>query len=84
MICYICRGGKIWICVFLDKLVIMRAVEICMGFGKGVFEYWVVVVKLGCIMFELGGVVEEIVCEVMCLVLFKLLIKIRFIVCEED
>lgn len=62
----------------------MRAVEICMGFGKGVFEYWVVVVKLGCIMFELGGVVEEIVCEVMCLVLFKLLIKIRFIVCEED
>lgn len=68
MICYICWGGKIWICIFFDKLVIMCFVEIWMGFGKGFLEYWVVVVKFGCVMFELVGVFEEVVWEVMCFV----------------
>ena len=81
---YIRRGGKIWIRVFPDKPVTMRAAETRMGSGKGAPEYWVAVVKPGRVMFELGGVVEEIAREAMRLASFKLPIKTRFIVREED
>ncbi|MDE5071481.1 MAG: 50S ribosomal protein L16 [Trichodesmium sp. St5_bin8] len=81
---YIRRGGKIWIRVFPDKPVTMRAAETRMGSGKGAPEYRVAVVKPGRIMFELGGVVEEIAREAMRLASFKLPIKTRFIVREED
>ncbi|MCL2934476.1 MAG: 50S ribosomal protein L16 [Trichodesmium sp. MAG_R03] len=81
---YIRRGGKIWIRVFPDKPVTMRAAETRMGSGKGAPEYWVAVVKPGRIMFELGGVAEEIAREAMRLASFKLPIKTRFIVREED
>lgn len=81
---YIRRGGKIWIRVFPDKPVTMRAAETRMGSGKGAPEYWVAVVKPGRVMFELGGVAEEIAREAMRLASFKLPIKTRFIVREED
>jgi len=81
---YIRRGGKIWIRVFPDKPVTMRAAETRMGSGKGAPEYWVAVVKPGRIMFELGGVTEEIAREAMRLASFKLPIKTKFIVREED
>ncbi len=80
---YIRRGGKIWIRVFPDKPVTMRAAETRMGSGKGAPEYWVAVVKPGRIMFELGGVAEEIAREAMRLASFKLPIKTKFIVREE-
>ncbi|MCL2936822.1 MAG: 50S ribosomal protein L16 [Trichodesmium sp. St15_bin1_1] len=81
---YIRRGGKIWIRVFPDKPVTMRAAETRMGSGKGAPEYWVAVVKPGRVMFELGGVAEEIAREAMRLASFKLPIKTKFIVREED
>jgi large subunit ribosomal protein L16 len=55
-----------------------------MGSGKGAPEYWVAVVKPGRVMFELGGVAEEIAREAMRLASFKLPIKTKFIVREED
>ncbi|MEB3343575.1 50S ribosomal protein L16 [Okeania sp.] len=81
---YIRRGGKIWIRIFPDKPVTMRAAETRMGSGKGAPEYWVAVVKPGRIMFELGGVAEDIAREAMRLASFKLPIKTRFIVREEE
>lgn len=39
-----------------------------MGKGKGNFDYYVVEVKLGCIMFEFDGVFCEVVVEVLWLV----------------
>ncbi|MEM1169540.1 MAG: 50S ribosomal protein L16 [Cyanobacteria bacterium P01_H01_bin.35] len=80
---YIRRGGKIWIRVFPDKPVTMRAAETRMGSGKGAPEYWVAVVKPGRIMFELGGVAEDIAREAMRLASYKLPIKTKFIVREE-
>jgi large subunit ribosomal protein L16 len=47
---YIRRGGKIWIRVFPDKPVTMRAAETRMGSGKGSPEFWVAVVKPGRIL----------------------------------
>ena len=76
---YIRRGGKIWIRIFPDKPVTMRAAETRMGSGKGNPEFWVAVVKPGRIMFEMSGVSEEIAREAMRLAAFKLPIKTKFI-----
>lgn len=53
-----------------------------MGKGKGVVEYWVSVVKFGCVMFEVVGVIEEQVKEVFCLVGYKFFIQIKMVKCE--
>ena len=42
---YVKRGGKIWIRIFPDKPVTMRAAETRMGSGKGNPEFWVAVIK---------------------------------------
>ncbi|NJN29072.1 MAG: 50S ribosomal protein L16 [Synechococcales cyanobacterium RM1_1_8] len=76
---YIRRGGKIWIRIFPDKPVTMRAAETRMGSGKGNPEFWVAVVKPGRIMFELDGVTEEIAKEAMRLAASKLPIKTKFL-----
>ncbi len=54
------RGGKVWIRVFPDKPVTQKPAETRMGSGKGNPEFWVAVVKPGRILFELGGVGEEL------------------------
>lgn len=77
---YIRRGGQIWIRIFPDKPVTMRPAETRMGSGKGNPEFWVAVVKPGRILFEIGGVSEEIAREAMRLASFKLPIKTKFIV----
>ncbi|GFE71593.1 50S ribosomal protein L16 [Chroococcus sp. FPU101] len=81
---YIRRGGKIWIRIFPDKPVTMRAAETRMGSGKGSPEYWVAVVKPGRIMFEIAGVPEETAREAMRLAAQKLPIKTKFIRREEE
>lgn len=77
---YIKRGGQIWIRIFPDKPVTARPAETRMGSGKGAPEYWVAVVKPGRIMFEIGGVAEDIAREAMRLAQFKLPIKTKFVV----
>ncbi|VEJ36051.1 50S ribosomal protein L16 [Aedoeadaptatus ivorii] len=76
---YIRRGGNIWIKVFPDKPVTEKPAETRMGSGKGSPEYWVAVVKPGRVLFELGGVSEEVAREAMRLASMKLPIKTRFI-----
>ena len=77
---HIKRGGQIWIRIFPDKPVTARPAETRMGSGKGAPEYWVAVVKPGRIMFEIGGVAEDIAREAMRLAQFKLPIKTKFVV----
>jgi large subunit ribosomal protein L16 len=76
---YIRRGGKIWIRIFPDKSVTMRPAETRMGSGKGNPEFWVAVVKPGRVMFEIGGVPEDMAREAMRLASHKLPIKTKFI-----
>jgi len=80
---YLRRGGKIWIRIFPDKPVTMRAAETRMGAGKGNPEYWVAVVKPGRIMFEISGVNQDVAQEAMRLAAQKLPIKTKFLVREE-
>lgn len=81
---YIKRGGKIWIRVFPDKSVTMRAAETRMGSGKGNPEFWVAVIKPGRIVFEIAGVSEEIAREAMRLASFKLPFKTKFITKDSE
>ncbi len=57
---YLSRGGQIYIRVFPDKPVSARPAETRMGGGKGAVDHWVAVVKRGRILFEIGGVEEEV------------------------
>ena len=81
---YIRRGGKVWIKIFPDKPVTEKPAETRMGSGKGSPEYWVAVVKPGRVMFEIGGVSEELAREAMRLAMHKLPIKCKFVKKEEE
>lgn len=80
---YTKRGGQVWIKIFPDKSVTMRAADSRMGSGKGTPEYWVAVVKPQRVMFEIAGVPEEIAREALRLASHKLPIKTK-IVKRED
>ena len=73
------RGGKVWIKIFPDKPVTSKPAETRMGSGKGSPEYWVAVVKPGRIMFELGGVSEEVAREALRLATHKLPLKCKVV-----
>ena len=73
------RGGKVWIKIFPDKPVTSKPAETRMGSGKGSPEYWVAVVKPGRVMFEIGGVSEEVAREAMRRAGHKLPCKVKFI-----
>ena len=76
---YTKRGGQVWIKIFPDKPVTEKPAETRMGSGKGSPEYWVSVVKPDRILFEIGGVSEEVAREAMRLAMHKLPIKCKFV-----
>ena len=71
------RSGKLWVRLFPDKPVTFKPAETRMGKGKGTPEYYVAVVKPGRMLFELGGVTEQLAREAMTLAARKLPIKTR-------
>jgi large subunit ribosomal protein L16 len=73
------RGGKVWIRVFPDKPITAKPAETRMGSGKGAVDHWVAVIKPGRIIFEIGGVSEEVAKEAVRLAGHKLPVQTRFI-----
>ena len=73
------RGGKVWIKIFPNKPVTSKPAETRMGSGKGSPDFWVAVVKPGRVMFEIGGVTEDVAREAMRLAGHKLPCKVKFI-----
>ena len=69
--------------IFPHKPITEKPAETRMGSGKGSPEYWVAVVKPGTVMFEIGGVSEELAREAMRLAMYKLPVKCKFIKKEE-
>nr|QJQ79997.1 ribosomal protein L16 [Austrocallerya megasperma]UWV19180.1 50S ribosomal protein L16 [Padbruggea filipes] len=74
------RGGKIWLRIFPDKPVTQKPAETRMGSGKGAPEHWVAVVKPGKILYEMGGVAENIAKKAMSIAASKLPIRTQFII----
>ena len=81
---YTKRGGQVWIKIFPDKSVTMRAADSRMGSGKGNPEYWVAVVKPGRVMFEIAGVPEDVAREALRLASHKLPIKTKIVARTEE
>ena len=73
------RKGKLWIRVFPDKPITRKPIEVRMGGGKGNPEFWVAVILPGKVLFEIGGVSEEVARECMRLAATKLGIHTKFI-----
>jgi len=73
------RRGKVWIRIFPDKPITKRAAESRMGKGKGAVEYWAAVVRPGRIMFEVGGLDDEISLYALKQAQYKLSIKTRIV-----
>ncbi|CAH1417794.1 unnamed protein product [Lactuca virosa] len=74
------RAGKIWVRIFPDKLVIVRLTETRMVSGKGSPEYWVAVVKPSRILYEMGGVTENIAKRAISIAASKMPIRAQFII----
>jgi len=73
------RGGKIWLRVFPDKSFTKKPAETRMGKGKGAPEYYVAVVKPGKVLFEMGGVPEELARSAMRICANKLPFRTKFV-----
>ena len=80
---YTKRGGQVWIRIFPHTPVTRKPQDVKMGSGKGNPEFFAAKVKPGTILFELGGVSEEVAREAMRLAAHKLPVKTKFIVREE-
>ena len=73
------RSGKVWIRIFPHMAKTKKPAEVRMGSGKGNPEFWVAVVKINRVMFEIGGVPAKDAIEALRLASFKLPVKTRII-----
>ena len=76
---YMNRGGQVWIKIFPQLAITKKPLEVRMGSGKDAPEGWVAVVQKGRVMFEIGGVSEEIAREAFRLAANKLPVKCKFV-----
>lgn len=76
---YMKRDGKVWIKIFPHLIKTKKPLEVRMGSGKGAPDGYVAVVKTGTIMFEIGGVSEEVAREAFRLAGHKLPVKTKFV-----
>jgi large subunit ribosomal protein L16 len=73
------RAGRMWLRIFPDVPVSKKPAEVRMGSGKGAPELWVARVKPGRIIFELGGLNQQVAKEALILGAAKLPIKTRVV-----
>lgn len=73
------RQGQVWIRIFPHMAKTKKPLEVRMGSGKGSPEEWVAVVKQGRVMFEVGGVSEEIAKEALRLAANKLPVRCKIV-----
>ena len=73
------REGRLWTRVFPHKPVTATPAETRMGKGKGEPEFWVAVVRPGTILFELGGVTEDLARQAFNRVAHKMPLRVWFV-----
>jgi len=73
------REGRLFLRIFPSKPVAAKPLETRMGKGKGETEYWAAVVKPGMVLYELGGVPEDVAKQALSRAARKLPVRTRFI-----
>ena len=81
---YIKRGGRVWITIFPDRPLTKHPLGARMGSGKGAPEFWIANVRPGRVMFEIGGVSEDIAKEALDLLVGLLVQILHGVVCSSD
>lgn len=76
---YVKRGGKLWIRIFPQKSVTMRAAGIRMGSGKGAVSHWVAVVKPGRVIYEMKGISEKMAVSALRIAAYKLPLQTKIL-----
>ncbi len=73
------REGRVYIRVFPHKPVSAKPLETRMGKGKGEPEYYAAVVSSGMMLYEIGGVSEDLARRALSLVAHKMPFRCRFV-----
>ena len=76
---YLHREGKVYMRIFPHKPVSSKPLETRMGKGKGDPEFWVACVKEGTVLYEIGGVEEDVARAALSRVAHKMPFRCRFI-----
>lgn len=78
------RGGKLWIRIFPDTPFTKKPAETRMGKGKGNPEWYEAIILPGRILFELGGVEEDLAKEALRIAAFKLPLKTKIVTLNSN
>ena len=73
------REGKLWIRIFPWKPVSSKPLETRMGKGKGEPDFWAGIVKPGTIIYELGGVSEDLARQAFNRIAHKMTVRCRMV-----
>lgn len=76
---YLKGEGRVWIRIFPQKSITSTPAETRMGKGKGEIEYWCANIKPGTILYEIGGVPEEVARAALLRTAHKLPVRVRFV-----
>jgi len=71
--------AKVWIRVFPHKPISSKPAETRMGKGKGDVDFWAAAIKPGTVLFELGGVPEEVAKLAFKRVAHKMPVKVKMV-----
>ncbi len=77
------RGAKLWIRIFPHKPITKKPAETRMGKGKGDVDGYVAPVKKGTMLYEIGGLPDELAKEAFRLASHKLSVPTRMVKREE-
>jgi large subunit ribosomal protein L16 len=72
-------AASFYIKVFPHKCYTSKPQEVGMGGGKGEPEYWAAIVKPGTVIFEVGGVTEDVARKCFNLISHKLPLKVKMV-----
>jgi large subunit ribosomal protein L16 len=76
---FLARQGRIYVRMFPHKPISSKPLETRMGKGKGEPDFWAAQVKPGTVMYEIGGVGEEIAKAALLRVAHKMPVRTRFV-----
>ncbi len=71
--------GRLWIRIFPHFPVTAKPLEQGMGAGKGETSFWVAKVEPGRVLYEVGGVAEEVARQILARASRKLPVRCRFV-----
>jgi len=76
---FLAREGKLYLRIFPHKPISSKPLETRMGKGKGEPSEWVAIVKPGSVLYELGGVPEDVAKQALNRTARKMPIRTRFV-----